>query len=544
MFSQTPQKTLGAARISDPPKIDGVLDDPVWRSLPRYGDFNMYQPGNEGSVPQGYGTEIQFAYDNKAVYVAAYMSDPKPSEIASQFSQRDNVNVQADVFSVALNTYNDGINETRFFVTSAGTIGDSRVTLGRQDFSYDVVFDCKIFKDEKGWYAEYRIPYNALRFPEKEIQDWSINFYRQLTNINEVHTWSLIENAVGRETQYNAPVTGVRDINPPIRLTFYPFVQGTATRFEGSTTSNLSAGMDVKYGLSDSFTLDATLIPDFGQASFDEVRLNLGPFEQTFGENRAFFTEGTDLFNKGRIFFSRRIGNSPTGGVGDTSEDEITLEYPSRVRLLNAVKISGRTEDKLGIGFLNTITEKTEAVLLDTLTGQRRNVLVEPIANYNVFVLDQQFNNNSSISLINTNVLRNGGFRDANASAFVFDVADKKNRFRTSGRAVMSYVNDFGKGTNGFLSELDIFRTKGNFRYRVGHDFSNRTFNINDLGLSFRNNFNNFVAGASYQIFEPTKTFNRYRIGITARHRRLYSPNIQTGNTLSANSFFALPNRV
>lgn len=544
LFAQE-KKTIEAARISNPPRIDGILDDEVWQSLPSYGDFNMYQPGNEGAIDPAYQTEVKMAYDDKAVYFAAYMSDPNPEEILRQFSQRDEVFVQADRFFIALNTYNDDINETRFFVTSAGTIGDAIVGQNNFDFAYNVVFECKTSIDDKGWYAEFKIPYNALRFPEVDVQDWSVNFYRGLTTQNETHSWNFIENGIGREQQFNGIINGVKNIDPPVRLTLFPFAQGVVTSFDGETETDFSAGLDVKYGLSDSFTLDATLIPDFGQAAFDEVSLNLGPFEQTFGENRQFFTEGTELFNKGNLFFSRRVGNGPTGDVGELSETEEVIESPSRVNLLNALKISGRTKDKLGVGFFNAITEKTFATIRDNETGTIREVLVEPLANYNIFVLDQQFQGNSSISLINTNVTRNGsGFRDANTSALVFDVADKGNNFRASGRAVVSNVNFASGNETGFLSELDIFRIKGNFRYRVGHDFSNKTFNINDLGLSFRNNFNNFVAGASYQIFEPTKTFNTYRIGVTARHRRLYKPSVQTGNNVNLDAFFVTVKRL
>ena len=542
-FSQV-KKTLEATRISNPPKIDGTLDDAIWQTLPTYGDFKMYRPGNEGTVSQDYLTEVKMAYDDKAVYVAAYMYDPDPAGILSQFSQRDEVFVQADHFAIALNTYNDGINETHFFVTSAGTIGDALSTQSNFDFSHNVVFECKISKDDKGWYAEYKIPYNALRFPEVRVQDWGVNFYRKLVNQNETHTWNFIDNSVGRQSQYSGIITGVKDINPPVRLTLFPFTQGVVTSFDGETETDFSAGLDVKYGLSDSFTLDATLIPDFGQASFDEVTLNLGPFEQTFSENRPFFTEGVDLFRKGRLFFSRRVGSGPSGDVGELGVDETVSEFPEKVNLLNAIKVSGRTKNKLGIGFFNAITEKTYATVEDTINGNTRKVLVEPLSNYNIFVLDQQFNGNSSVSLINTNVTREGGFRDANTSAFVFDIADKGNRFRSSGRAIVSNVNDADGTSTGFQSELDIFRIKGKFRYRVGHDFANTTLDINDLGVNFRNNFNNFVAGVSYRIFEPTKVFNSYSLSLTFRHRRLYKPNVQTGNNLNLNWFFFTKKRL
>lgn len=540
------QKEITAQRIDTPPKIDGVLDDQIWNSLPTYGDFSMWQPGNEGTIPQNLKTEVKLAYDDKAVYIAAYLFDDQPDKILRQFSQRDNVFVQADFFGVAINTYNDGSNETRFFITSAGTIGDARADQFNEDFSYNVVFDAKVSFDHKGWYAEFKIPYNALRFPEVEVQDWSINFYRRLQQRNETHTWNFIDNEVGQQTQYNGLVKGVSNIDPPIRLTFFPFVQGLVSNFDGETETNFSAGMDVKYGLSDSFTLDATLIPDFGQVAFDEVRLNFGPFEQTFGENRQFFTEGTELFNKGNIFFSRRIGNAPTGFVSedDLNDNEVAGEQPSKVNLLNALKISGRTKDNLGIGFFNAITEKTEVTITDTISGTERKQVVEPFTNYNIFVLDQQFNKNSSLSLINTSVIRNGSnFRDANVSAVAWNLANKANSYRVTGRAIVSQVNLPGDNIGGFGSELDFDRIKGKIRYGFGHDFANTTYDINDLGVNFRNNFNNFRVSANYRIFEPTKLFNTYRIGVFARHRRLYDPNVQTQNSIGADWFFVTKER-
>ena len=543
LFSQQ-QKTLTATRIYKAPIIDGQLDDPIWSTLPYFGDFNMLEPGTQGAIDVAYQTKVQLAYDDSAVYIAAYMDDPNPESIASQFSQRDDLSAQADFIAVALNTYNDGINETRFGVTSAGTIFDSKISINDEDLGYNVVFQCKISKDSKGWYAEFKIPYNALRFPEIEVQNWSINFYRRIINNNQTHSFAAIDNTKGRTTQYNAAILGVEKINPPIRLTFFPFTQAAVSTLEGDTSTNFSAGMYLKYGLSDSFTLDATLIPDFGQAAFDEITLNLGPFEQTFEEQRQFFTEGTELFNKGNLFFSRRVGGAPSREITDLEPDQVVEQYPESVTLLNAVKISGRTKDNLGIGFFNALTEKTYAKIVDQQTGAVDKVVVEPLSNYNIIVLDQQFNDNSSIALINTNVSRDGQFRDANTTAVVYDVSNKQNTFNIFGRNVASNVSDQNRITSGFLSEIELSRIKGRFRYRIEHKLANTTYDINDLGLNRRNNFNNFEAEISYENFEPTKIFNKYKFELSARHRRLYDPNVVTGNSFRFESFFVLTSRV
>lgn len=127
--------------------------------------------------------------------------------------------------------------------------------------------------------------------------------------------------------------------------------------------------MDIKYGITENFTLDATLIPDFSQVGFDDVVLNLGPFEQRFTEQRQFFTEGTELFNIANLFYSRRIGAAPIDQFNVSSTltaDEEIIDYPRKVTMINAIKISGRTKKGLGIGFFNAITEKTNATIRDT----------------------------------------------------------------------------------------------------------------------------------------------------------------------------------
>src|SRR5690606_1364335 len=134
---------------------------------------------------------------------------------------------------------------------------------------------------------------------------------------------------------------------------------------------------------------------------------------------------------------------------------ETLVENLQKVKLLNATKISGRTNKGLGIGFFNAITKKTEVDIKNTVTGEIRTETVEPLANYNVFVFDQRFNGNSSVSLINTNVTRAGDFRDANATAFLVDLTDKKNKYNFSGAVRGSYVrdgnSDFGTNINAGL---------------------------------------------------------------------------------------------
>ena len=184
------KKTYNTRRISDVPVIDGVLDDAVWNSIPEATDFVMVQPGDGTPSRATHPTKVKLAYDDEAIYVAAYMIDNEPNRILRQFTQRDNIE-QSDFFLIDINTYNDGENQTRFVVTSAGAIADAKMTGNNEDYSYNVVWEAETFFDENGWYAEIKIPYAALRFPKKEEQLWSIQFLRSILHLNEIFLLNL-----------------------------------------------------------------------------------------------------------------------------------------------------------------------------------------------------------------------------------------------------------------------------------------------------------------------------------------------------------------
>lgn len=144
--------------------------------------------------------------------------------------------------------------------------------------------------------------------------------------------------------------------------------------------------MDVKYGISAAFTLDMTLIPDFGQVQSDNQVLNLSPFEVKFNENRTFFIEGTELFSKGNLFYSRRIGGQPLHywDVQDNlASNEHIVSNPAAPKLINATKISGRTAIGLGIGVLNAVSNAQFATIEDN-TGKIRTEETSPLTNYNI----------------------------------------------------------------------------------------------------------------------------------------------------------------
>lgn len=521
------KKQLNIVRTTDAPKIDGVLDDNVWKNAEEATGFIQFRPevGVKDSLENR--TVVKMAYDDNAIYLSAYLYDDA-EQIMRQFTDRDNFG-QSDFFALILNPNNDAQNDTEFFVFSSGTQADAIATpsIG-EDFGWNAVWDSAVKIVDDGWIVEMKIPYRTLRFSNQEVQTWGIQFHRHFRRYRSQYTWNPIDVTKGNIGLYHGELNGLKNIEPPTRLSFYPFTTGITSSFDGESESDLKVGLDVKYGITENFTLDMTLIPDFSQAGFDNLVLNLGPFEQTFSEQRQFFTEGVDLFNKGNLFFSRRVGNSPTGDV-DLDENEELVDYPGIVKVINAAKVSGRTKKGLGVGLFNAVTEKTNAIIRDTITGETREQVVEPLANYNILVLDKQFNQNSSVSLINTNVMREGSFRDANVTGLLVDLTNKRNTYNVEGQVKMSTVNDVDGSSTGFSSFFVARKVHGNYRYSFDHSYADTKYNINDLGLQFRNNFNNFGADFSYRTFEPTKKLNNYYIGSWINYRRLANPSTYTG---------------
>lgn len=184
--------------------------------------------------------------------------------------------------------------------------------------------------------------------------------------------WNPIDVTVNGFINQEGLWTGIKDIKAPLRLSLSPYLSAYINRYPyntpgvKNTTTSLDGGMDIKYGISDGFTLDMTLVPDFGQVQSDNQVLNLSPFEVKYNENRPFFIEGTELFSKGNLFYSRRIAAQPVSyyNVQDTANDashihanEHFLKNPLESKLINGAKISGRTSGGLGIGFFNAITQ-------------------------------------------------------------------------------------------------------------------------------------------------------------------------------------------
>ena len=503
------KKKLQAKLTSENIIVDGKMNEEIWISAAVATNFIMFEPDNGKPISVEKKTEVKIVYDNDAIYVSALLYDNEPDKIQKELTNRDIFGV-SDHFAIYINGFNDGQQDFRFFVSAAGVQMDCLATEDFEDFTWDSIWDSEVVLTEFGWAVEMKIPYAALRFGKSEKQVWGLNFLREIKRDVQKYTWNRVDTQIGAVIPQAGILEGIENIQPPTRLFFIPYTSAYYQQSDIGSDTTLKAGLDLKYGINDSFTLDAILVPDFGQTKFDNAILNLLPFEQRFEENRPFFTEGTDLFSKGNLLYSRRIGGEPTTVPKKSDVEEIT-NYPSTVNLINAVKISGRTEKGLGVGFLNAVTEKTQATIFNNNTQEVRKEVIEPLTNYNMIVLDQRFNQNSSVSFVNANTTRNGNFRDANASALVYDLNTKENTYNLYGDFKFTHVNTL-KDYNGIKTAVNFEKTSGRYRYLFAGKYISENYDINDLGIVFYTNYHNVEANVSYRILNPTKIFNTLKI--------------------------------
>ena len=524
------KKSITTEKISEPITIDANLNEDAWKNVSIASDFIMFDPDNGRPIDVKKKTEVKILYDDQAIYISALLYDDEPSKIMREITERDDFG-SSDTFGIYINGYNDGQQDFRFFVTAAGGQVDCLATeqLG-EDYSWNAIWESKVKITEFGWAVEMKIPYAALRFSNEAQQTWGLNFVREIRRDRQTYTWTHVDSKIGAVIPQAGILNGIQNIKTPTRLFLIPYASFYLNGSEHQKAKGeFKGGLDIKYGINDAFTLDAILVPDFGQTKFDNVILNLGPFEQQFNENRPFFTEGTDLFSKGDLLYSRRIGQTPNF-YPDLAENESIKDYPSAINLLNALKVSGRDKSGMGIGFLNAITEKTSARVENEADGSQREVIVSPLTNYNVTVFDQRFNQNSSVTFINTNVTRNGSYRDANVTGLLFDLNNKTNKYNLEGALKSSSIRDV-ENSNGVNASLFLAEKSGNFRHSIGAEYISKDFDNNDLGINFKTNYYSVSGNSNYRILNPNKTFNAFRINLNS-YFEFYTPTnqIQSSN--------------
>lgn len=545
---QRAQPVLEAVRITNPPVIDGIADDEAWRYANIASGFRQEDPVYDTS-PR-FNTEVKIMYDDKAIYIAAIMYDSDPDSIKRELAVRDSDGKNADYFYIGFDTWNNKQDAYVFGVSASGIQIDNRLL----DETYDAVWGSAVKINETGWIAELRIPYSALRFPALQEQQWGLQIVRSVRRNREEDQWALEPKDTDNTINYWGLLTGLKDINPPLRLSALPYLSAGIQYDSHKSSEGLSytynGGMDLKWGLNESFTLDMILMPDFSQVQTDEVENNLSPFEIVYDENRPFFNEGTDLFQKGDLFYSRRIGHVPikyslTGLINPTEE---IVSNPYSAKLLNALKLSGRTSKGLGIGVLNAITGNTYATVKDTVTGNKRDILTDPFTNYNIIILDQALPNNSSVYIINTNVTRPDGWKKSDVLGGGFKLSEKSNTYllkfdisstNTSTPAAGGQDGDINK-QSGLFYNVEFQKTRGKFRFSLYQLAMNDKYDRNELGVNHTNDWLDRGITVGYNIFQPFSIFRNFyqSLNLFKEVRQSTGKNINTLITYRFNTTF------
>ena len=356
---------LTASPLETKPVIDGdVLGDPAWQALSATTGFTQTRP-DEGR-PASQRTEVWVGFTGDALYIGAVCYDREPGKIIVADSRRDSDLEETDSFQVILDTYQDGQNGFVFGTNPAGAEYDGQVAQegtggrfggggGGFNLNWDTSWTVASRVGEYGWSAEFLIPFTSLRYDRDAIQSWGVNFQRNIRRNHEQAYWAPLprQHNLYRVSEAGA-VTGLR-VPPQRNLQVMPYGLAKGARGGPSPKGNqedAELGVDIKYSLTPSLTLDATYNTDFAQVEADEIQVNLDRFSLFFAEKRPFFLENAGLFSVGdpgeaELFFSRRIGISENGG-------QIPIE--------GGLRLSGKVGGNTHVGLLHMRSDAVAGV--------------------------------------------------------------------------------------------------------------------------------------------------------------------------------------
>jgi hypothetical protein len=334
-----------ATRIHTAPLVDGALDEPFWSTLEPISDFVQRDPV-DGAFPSE-RTEVRIAYDEDHLYFGFTLFDSDPSGIRANTLHRGGQIGFDDHIVIGLDTFNDRRNGYIFEMNALGTQDDAIFTdesIEAEDWNWDGVYRSETRITDEGWTLEVAIPFTTIRFPREQAIEMGLLIYRSIRRKNETVFWPHLpvtyRGHYAQASQYGTLV-GLEGVVPGRNLQVKPFIVtgGQKASLAAEARGVMDLGLDVKYSLTTSLTLDLTWNTDFAQVEADNVQVNLDRFSLFFPEKREFFLERSRLFAFGdpgltQVFFSRRIGlDNPiigggrlTGQVGRLSVGVLNLQ--------------------------------------------------------------------------------------------------------------------------------------------------------------------------------------------------------------------------
>jgi hypothetical protein len=580
-----PYTALASRAAPGTPNIDGHLDDAAWALAQIITDFTQRDP-DEG-LPATERTEARVLYDDGAIYIGIRAYDSEPDKIVGQLTRRDQ-HSPSDWLVVSIDSHHDRRTAFEFRVNPSGVERDAfRYDDRNMDNSWNAVWDVSTSVDEEGWTAEFRIPLSQLRFSPAPEQVWGFNITRIIQRKNETDLWKPIaKDAPGWVSEYG-DLAGLQGIEPKRRLELLPYMvtqQALTPAVDGNPFETGSAfygnvGADIRFGLTSSLTLAATINPDFGQVEADPSVVNLSAFESFFSERRPFFMEGADIFRVGvsafsgaeQLFYSRRIGRRPQGSADPRGG---FVEYPLNTTIIGAGKVSGKSANGWSIGVLGAVTGEEKATVIDS-EGNRHRDVVEPLTNYSAARVQKEFDGGQrALGVMFTGVNRNlpatmGYLRSSAYSGGI----DGRTRFadgnwEVRGQLLGSHVrgtpeaiantqlssaryflrpdadhltfDDSRTSLTGTSGQLSLSKIGGeHWRGEVNGEWVSPGFEINDLGFLRSSDVIRNSLWVQYREDQPGKVFRRWNINYNLWNMMTFG-NERTATGTNINGSFSL----
>jgi len=551
------QPVYTTSRLVTPkPEIDGKLDDECWTKGTWAGDFTQWIP-NEGAKPT-FPTDFNIQYDDKNIYVAFRAHDGEPDKILRQAGVRDEF--AGEMVGVNFDSYHDYRTGFEFTVTAWGQKIDLVLfNPNNWDLNWNPVWKVKTGLEDSAWVAELEIPLSQLRYSGKEEQVWGMHAWRWISRMQEESDWEL-QSKTGPGILYNfGEINGIRGLKKSRRLEIMPYTLGdfqTMDKEPGNPFAETGkawggkVGLDAKIGISSNFTVDLTVNPDFGQVESDPSVMNLTAFETFYEEKRPFFLEGLTIFDykfdNQSLFYSRRIGHSPSRPVSPT--DELYVKSPETTSIISALKFSGTTSDGLSVGLIQSITANEFAETSDH-DGNRSTIKVEPFTSYTIGRVQKGYREGNTVvggMVTSTNrVIDDPNLETMSSDAYTggLDVRHhwKDKEYYFDARLIGSYINGSSESItllqessaryyqrpgagyldydttathlSGYGGKFAIGKgSKGLWKYSTGATWLSPGVELNDLGYMTSADEINQVNEISYLINKPAGIFRTYSI--------------------------------
>lgn len=568
------------------PRIDGVIDDESWGQVEWSGDFVQTQPYENAAPTQA--TKFKLLYDDNNLYFAIRAFDSAPDSIVQRMSRRDGFD--GDWVEVNIDSYHDLLSGFSFTVNAAGVKGDEKITNDNNfDSSWDPIWYVKTSIDDKGWIAEMRIPLTQLRFGKQDEYVWGLQLTRRLFRKEERSSWQFVSPTSSGWVRHFGEIYGIKNIVPKKQKDITPYVVGKAENYQGNVENPFatgrefdgSVGLDGKFGITNDFTLDFTINPDFGQVEADPSVVNLSTFEIFFPERRSFFIEGKDILSHGvstagpmgrdNLFYSRRVGRRPGYWPETSDEYDEYVKMPENTTILGAFKLTGKTKKGLSIGVMESMTQLEMSEIARKVENgngnhyDHRKEAVEPFTNYFAARVEKDLNNSNTqlggmITAVNrdlyTAALRDNMHSAAYTAGINFNHfwKDKTYYLKLNGvtgqvRGIESVIANtqtnaphFFQRTDAKHLTVDSTRTSltgtggtfqigkaGNGKWRYSNWVSYRSpqLNLNDMGYMRRNDEVQQIFWVQYRETEPKAFYRQYFLNFNQWFATTLGPEIR-----------------